>query len=101
VKPELKYSGGSCLISGQLLFDTLDSLANELLTEAGKAGEMTIDLKNIANCDSAFVALLAACLQIKTLQGQSMKILNSPEKLLNMLEVYGLLNCGWLTKKAI
>jgi ABC-type transporter Mla MlaB component len=96
--PVFKYAGGSCLISGQPVFNSLDNLSKELLAEAGKSGEMVIDLKEVSDCDSAFVALLTACLQIKKQQQQSLVLNNSPKKLLAMLDVYGLADCG-LTMK--
>jgi ABC-type transporter Mla MlaB component len=94
MKPVFKYAGGSCLISGQTVFNSLDNLSKELLAEAGKSGEMVIDLKEVSDCDSAFVALLTACLQIKKQQQQSLVLNNSPKKLLAMLDVYGLSDCG-------
>ena len=90
----LKYAGGSCLISGQAVFSTLDKLAKDLLTEAGKPGKMVVDLKQVSECDSAFVALLTACLQLKKQQQQALVLNNSPKKLLAMLDVYGLSDCG-------
>ena len=93
MKPAFKYAGGSCRISGQPVFNSLDSLSKDLLAEAGKSGEMVIDLKEISDCDSAFVALLTACLQIKKQQQQSLVLSNSPKKLLAMLDVYGLSDC--------
>jgi len=94
MKPVFKYAEGNCLISGQPVFNSMDSLSKELLAEAGKYGELVIDLKEISDCDSAFVALLTACLQIKKQQQQSMVLNNSPKKLLAMLDVYGLSDCG-------
>ena len=94
----LKYAGGRCLISGQAVFSSLDTLAKDLLTEAGKSGNMVIDLKQVSECDSAFVALLTACLQLKNQQQQSLVLNNSPEKLLAMLDVYGLSDCGLKVK---
>ncbi len=98
MKPVFKYAGGSCLISGQTVFNSLDNLSKELLAEAGKSGEMVIDLKEVSDCDSAFVALLTACLQIKKQQQQSLVLNNSPKKLLAMLDVYGLSDCGLTVK---
>ena len=94
MKAGFNYAGGSCLISGHLTFNSLGTLSEELLTEAGKAGEMVIDLKEVSDCDSSFVALLTACLQIKKKQQQSLLLKNSPKKLLAMLDVYGLQNCS-------
>jgi ABC-type transporter Mla MlaB component len=93
-----KYAGGGCLISGQAVFSSLDKLAKDLLTEAGKSGKMVIDLKQVSECDSAFVALLTACLQLKNQQQKELQLNNSPKKLLAMLDVYGLSDCG-LTMK--
>ena len=98
MKPVFKYAGGSCLISGQPVFNSLERLSKELLAEAGKSGEMVIDLKEVSDCDSAFVALLTACLQIKEQQQQSLVLNNSPTKLLAMLDVYGLSDCGLTVK---
>ena len=94
MKPVFKYAGGRCLISGQPVFNSLDNLSKELLVEAGKSGEMLIDLKEVSDCDSAFVALLMACMQIKKQQKQILALNNSPKKLLAMLDVYGLSDCG-------
>ena len=82
------------MVSGHAVFSSLDDLSQQLLTEAGKAGEMVVDLKELSDCDSAFVALLTACLQIKTQQHQSLVLINSPDRLLAMLDVYKLSNCG-------
>ena len=88
MKSALRFSGGSCVVSGQTVFNALDSLSHELLTEARKTGEMVIDLAEVSDCDSAFVALVTACLQIKQKQGQTLALTNSPRKLLDMMDVY-------------
>jgi len=98
MKPVFKHAGGRCLISGQPVFNSLDNLSKELLVEAGKSGEMVIDLKEVSDCDSAFVALLMACMQIKKQQKQILALNNSPKKLLAMLDVYGLSDCGLTVK---
>ena len=98
MKPVYKNSGGSCVISGQTVFSSLDNLSKDLLAEAGKSGKMVIDLEKVSECDSAFVALLSACLQIKKQQQQSLVLNNSPKKLLAMLDVYGLSDCGLTVK---
>lgn len=94
MKPALRFSGGNCLLSGHAVFSSLDDLSQQLLTEAGKAGKMVLDLKELSDCDSAFVALLTACLQIKKQQHQPLVLSNSPHRLLAMLDVYRLGNSG-------
>jgi ABC-type transporter Mla MlaB component len=94
MKPALRFSQGKCLVSGHAVYNSLDNLSQQLLAEAGKAGSMIIDLKDLSDCDSAFVALLTACLQIKTQQQQPLVLSNSPDRLLAMLDVYKLSNCG-------
>ena len=94
MKPALRFSEGKCLVSGHAVYSSLDNLSQQLLAEAGKTGKMSIDLKDLSDCDSAFVALLTACLQIKTQQQQSLVLINSPDRLLAMLDVYRLSNSG-------
>jgi ABC-type transporter Mla MlaB component len=95
MKPEFVYAGGSCLISGRLVFNSLDKLATELLAEAERSGKMVIDLQQVSECDSAFVALLTACLQIKKQHQQALLLNNCPKKLVAMMDVYGLADCGF------
>ncbi len=85
---------GGCQISGAAIFDHLDELSDKLLIEATKPEDMLLDLKQVSDCDSAFVALLTACLQIKTQQKKSIVLTNSPQKLLAMLDVYNLKESG-------
>ena len=94
MKPALRFSQGKCLVSGRAVYSSLDDLSQQLLAEAGKVGKLSIDLKDLSDCDSAFVALLTACLQIKTQQQQSLVLINSPDRLLAMLDVYRLSNSG-------
>ena len=94
MKPTLRFSSGNCLVSGDAVFSSLDDFSHQLLTEAGKVGDMVLDLKDLSDCDSAFVALLTACLQIKKQQQQALVLSNSPHRLLAMLDVYRLANSG-------
>ena len=93
--PALRFSSGSCVLSGQPVFSSLAELSRELLRQAGKQGDMVIDLREISACDSSFVALLAACLQVKKRQQRSLTLLNSPQKLLAMFKVYRLMESGF------
>ena len=68
MKPLLMCAQGGCQISGAAIFDHLGELSDKLLIEAAKPEDMRLDLKQVSDCDSAFVALLTACLQIKTQQ---------------------------------
>ena len=94
MKPLLMCAQGACQVSGAAIFNNLDELSEKMLDEASKPGDMLLDLKQVSDCDSAFVALLAACLQIKTQQKKSISLANSPQKLLAMLDVYNLKQSG-------
>ena len=94
MKPFLRYSGGKRSTDRFLYTGILPWPRSPLLTEASKAGEMVIDLAEVSDCDSAFVALVTACLQIKQKQGQPLALTNSPRKFLEMLDVYGLADSG-------
>lgn len=94
MKPMLMCAEGGCQISGTAIFDHLDELSKKLLIEAQKPEDLFLDLKQVSDCDSAFVALLTACLQIKSQQKKSLTLTNSPQKLLAMLDVYKLKNSG-------
>jgi ABC-type transporter Mla MlaB component len=95
VTPALRFSSGSCVLSGQPGLSNLAELSQQLLLQAGKPGDIVIELREISTCDSSFVALLAACLQIKKRQQRSLTLLNSPQKLLAMFRVYRLLESGF------
>ena len=95
MKPLLLCAEGGCQISGATIFDHLDELSDKLLIEATKPEDMLLDLNQISDCDSAFVALLTACLQIKKQQKKSIVVTNSPQKLLAMLDVYNLKDSGF------
>lgn len=93
--PTLRFSSGSCVLSGQPVFSNLAELSQVLLLQAGKQGDMVIDMRDISACDSAFVALLAACLQVKKRQQRALTLVNSPQKLLAMFKVYRLMESGF------
>ena len=93
--PTLRFSSGSCVLSGQPVFSNLAELSQVLLLQAGKQGDMVIDMQDISACDSSFVALLAACLQVKKRQQRSLTLVNSPQKLLAMFKVYRLMESGF------
>ena len=94
MKPLLMCAEGSCQVSGAAIFDHLDELSDKLLVEATKPEDMFLDLNQVTDCDSAFVALLTACLQIKKQQKKSIVLTNTPQKLLAMLDVYNLKDSG-------
>ena len=94
MKPLLLCAQGHCQLSGTAVFSQLDELSKKLLIEARKPEDLVLDLKQVSDCDSAFVALLTACLQIKSQQRNSLSLTNSPRKLLDMLEVYRLQESG-------
>ena len=95
MKPALRFASGCCVITGQPGLDCLEELSQELLVQASKPGDMVINLKEISACDSSFVALLAACLQIKMAQQRSLTLAHSPQKLLAMFRVYRLMDSGF------
>jgi len=94
MKPVLECDGQACRISGMATFSYLDELSKDLLTRAGRQEEMKLDLRQLTDCDSAFAALMMACLQIKKQQNYSLALRNSPQKLLSLLEVYGVAESG-------
>ena len=94
MKASMNYSACSFYLSGQTTFETLDELSHELIKQADKPGEMVLDLDQVMDCDSVFVASLTACLQIKHQHGGSLVLANVPAKLMSMIEVYGLKDCG-------
>ena len=94
MKPLLLCAEGVCQISGAAIFSNLDELSVELMAEAGKSEDLVIDLHLVSDCDSAFVALLTSCLQIKAQQKKLLSLTNCPKKLLAMLEVYSLQQSG-------
>ncbi|MFW2438011.1 MAG: STAS domain-containing protein [Arenicellales bacterium] len=94
MKPVAECDGQVCRISGTTTFSYLDELSKDLLTRAGRLDEMKLDLQRITDCDSAFAALMMACLQIKKQQNSSLALHNSPQKLLSLFEVYGVAESG-------
>lgn len=98
MKPLLLCAQGDCQISGAAVFDYLGELSDKLLLEAAKPEDLLLDLKQVSDCDSAFVALLTACLQLKRQQKKSFSLTSSPQKLLAMLDVYNLKESGLQVK---
>lgn len=93
--PTLRFSSGSCVLSGEPDFSNLAELSQELLLQAGRPGDMVIDLREISTCDSSLAALLTACLQKKKRQQRALTLVNSPQKLLDLFKVYRLMQCGF------
>jgi ABC-type transporter Mla MlaB component len=94
MKPVFECDGQACRISGATTFSYLDDLSKDLLARAGRQEDMKLDLQQLTDCDSAFAALMMACLQIKKQQNHSLALHNSPQKLLSLFEVYGLAESG-------
>jgi len=94
MKPVIECDGQACRISGATIFSYIDDLSKELLTRAGRQEDMKLDLQQLTDCDSAFAALMMACLQIKKQQNLSLALRNSPQKLLSLFAVYGLTESG-------
>ncbi len=93
--PVLDCSREACSLSGAATVDTLDELSGELLEQAAsRLEDLKIDLERLTECDSAFVALLMACLQVKKKQNNTLVLVNCPEKLVSLFNVYGLSECG-------
>jgi ABC-type transporter Mla MlaB component len=65
-------------------------LTRKLLTLAGREGNMTIDLSAVRQCDSAGIAMLAACMAVKRRQQDHLRLVNVPARLTTLLGVYGL-----------
>ncbi len=94
MKPTFECDTEVCCISGAATFSYLDDLSKALLAHAGKQKDMKLDLKQVSDCDSAFVALLMACLQVKKQQNQTLSLYACPDKVLAMIDVYGLAESG-------
>ncbi|MEA1890190.1 MAG: STAS domain-containing protein [Pseudomonadota bacterium] len=94
MKPAFECDGKVCRISGAATFSSLDDLSVDLLARAGRQQDLKLDLLQMSDCDSAFAALLMACLQIKKQQNHTLELLNSPQQLLSLFEVYGLTESG-------
>lgn len=94
MKPQLTYSAGSYQVTGPATFDSLDELAQELVTHADRPGDLRLDLKGMTDCDSVFIATLTSCQQVKSRHNGSLKLDNVPAKLKSMMQVYGLDGCG-------
>jgi len=94
MKPTFKCDGEVCRISGATTFSYLDTLSDDLLTRAGRQEDISLDLKLVSDCDSAFIALLMACLQIKKQQNHTLSLYGCPDKVLAMIDVYGLAGSG-------
>ncbi len=94
MNPVLVCNGEDCRISGAVTFSRLDGLSVELLEYAARQEEMKLSLHKVSECDSAFIALLMACLQIKKQQNQTIRLSGCPKKLLDMIDVYGLTGSG-------
>jgi len=94
MKPVFECDRERCRISGSVTFNSLDDLSKELLTRADRVESLKLDLAQVSDCDSSFIALLMACLQIKKQQNQEISISRCPDKILAMIDVYGLTESG-------
>jgi ABC-type transporter Mla MlaB component len=92
----MTYAAGRFLVEGSATFETLGELSRELLAQAAKPGELVLDLAQLGDCDSVFVATLTACLQNKQKHRGSVVLENTPARLKSMLGVYGLADSGFI-----
>lgn len=90
MKPGLEVEGDNYRISGNVTVQSLDNLSKTLLVHATNRKTMNLDLSRVSACDSAFIALLMACAQIKKQQNQTLSLSGCPKKVLDMLDVYGI-----------
>ena len=86
----LNYRDGRLHIEGDLRYGTVAALSRQLLAQAAREGDMVLDLAGVGQCDSAAVAMLAACRSVKQRQQDSLLIENVPQGLANLIGVYGL-----------
>lgn len=86
----LDFQGGRARLSGDLRCSSIAAISRELLTQAGREGDMTVDLQAVGNCDSAAVAMLAACQSVKQRQQDRLLLENVPSGLATLFSVYGL-----------
>ena len=86
----LTYQDGRLKIAGDLTCESIAALSSELLAQAGREGDMSLDLAAVKQCDSASVALLAACKEVKQRQQDKLLLINIPIKLSTLLRIYGL-----------
>lgn len=88
--PAYRFRDGRVLLEGDLTWQHIDALARKLLVLAGREGNMTIDLSAVQQCDSAGIAMLAACMAIKQRQQDRLRLVNVPARLTTLFVVYGL-----------
>lgn len=86
----LTYQDGRLKIDGDMVYDSIAALSSELLAQAGREGDMTLDLAAVKQCDSASIALLAACKEVKQRQQDKLLLINIPKKLSTLIRIYGL-----------
>lgn len=86
----LIYQDGRLKIDGELTYSSIGPLSRELLVQAGREGDLTLDLSAVRACDSACVAMLAACMEVKQRQRDKLLLVNIPPILSTLFRVYEL-----------
>jgi ABC-type transporter Mla MlaB component len=90
----MTYTAGRFLVNGAATYATLGELSRELLLQSAKPGELVLQLGQLEEYDSHFVATLAACQRNKSRHKGAVVIENVPQRLQSMLGVYGLADGG-------
>jgi phospholipid transport system transporter-binding protein len=82
----------SFTVSGELVFSTVWRWRREGQKYIAKSDQPLIDFNNINLCDSSAVALLLAWLRDAKESGKVLRFANTPQQLLNVARVYGVLD---------
>jgi ABC-type transporter Mla MlaB component len=90
----MTYAAGRFQVKGVATYATLGELSRELLLQSVKRGELVLDLGQLEEYDSHFVATLAACQRNKSRHKGAVVIESAPQRLESMLGVYGLVDAG-------
>ena len=90
----MTYTAGRFRVKGAATYATLGELSRELLLQSAKPGELVLELGQLEECDSHFVATLAACQRNKSRYNGAVVIESATEQLQSMFAVYGLLDAG-------
>ncbi len=78
-------NANSWLLSGELNFTTVKNLLTELTRKITKSKELTIDLSEVTNTDSAGLVLLIELLRLNP----AITFCNIPDRVLNLSAVGG------------
>lgn len=87
---ELSMHGGNISISGVLNFDTVPVLMKKAEQLLANQNEISVDLANVTDSNSAGLALLLEMVRITKLQKKSINFENLPEQICIVATAYGI-----------